>query len=225
MPDATAAAPTAPHAPPPSRSGRLLGLVRKLIDYGQTLVASLQQRNTPEAPDATARRFGTFDLSLIIAHITRGLRVAAVLQARLVRGARLLDAPRPGPAVPRGPARPPAAERPKRPRPSPWPTDDEAALRNLPSVQEIARRLRHRTIGNVIADICLDLGIGPAHPLWQEIRDAVIAEDGMLVPLVMKPIQRICLPKPLLPPAAMPPPVPLYPAGHGMPLATATHPP
>jgi hypothetical protein len=45
----------------------------------------------------------------------------------------------------------------------------------MPTAEEIAAALRNRPAGAVIADICRDLGIVPAHPLWREVM-AVLAE-------------------------------------------------
>ena len=55
-----------------------------------------------------------------------------------------------------------------------------ALLRAMPTADEIARRIRHQSAGTVIVDICRDLGIDTAHPLWNEIRNAIIAYDGSL---------------------------------------------
>ena len=44
MPPAAASPPTTQPDPQPSRAGRLLALVRKLIDYGKELVATIRER-------------------------------------------------------------------------------------------------------------------------------------------------------------------------------------
>jgi hypothetical protein len=108
-----AAAHTPADQPKPSRAGRLLGLVRRLIDYGKELAASLHQRAATD-PRAVVRSFGVCDLALIVLRIKRGLLRANALEARLVQNAARLDAgrtprsaptehnPRPArPAVPR----------------------------------------------------------------------------------------------------------------------------
>ena len=59
----------------PSRSSRLLGLVRKLIDYGFELANTLRQRAAVNNVGAMARPFGTTDLAMIFARITCGLRL------------------------------------------------------------------------------------------------------------------------------------------------------
>ncbi len=50
----------------------------------------------------------------------------------------------------------------------------------MPTADEIARRIRHQSSGTVIVDICRDLGIDTTHPLWPEIRNAIIAHGGSL---------------------------------------------
>ena len=54
----------------------------------------------------------------------------------------------------------------------------------LPTPEQIAAEVRRRPIGAVIADICRDLGIMPNHPLWRELRDAIIRYGGSLARLV-----------------------------------------
>ena len=80
----------------PSPSGRLLGLVRKLIDYGRELAATIRQRTTTD-PIFARCRFGTTDLAQIFVCIARGLQLANALEARVLRSAAQLDAgPAPG---------------------------------------------------------------------------------------------------------------------------------
>jgi len=160
-----------------NRYGRLLGLVRRIIDHGRDLVATLKRQNTASPSGEVARRFGTFNLTLIIARITRGLAIAAGLESRLLRAR---PAKRANPNRPARPARP----RPKRPPVISQSEDDAALLRTMPSTEEIAERIRHRAPGAVIVEICRDLGIHANHPLWPEIRDAIILHDGSLASMV-----------------------------------------
>src|SRR5579872_5064202 len=72
-------------APAPSRTSRLLGIVRKLIDYGKDLAHTLQQgATTTTALITVALQFGTRDIALILARLSRGLLLANALEARLV---------------------------------------------------------------------------------------------------------------------------------------------
>jgi len=153
----------------PSRSGRLLNLVRKLIDYGRELAATLRQRTTAE-PLFAMGCFGTTDLALILARIVRGLLLADALEARVLQRAAHLDAgPRRGRArsAPRAPAAPRASEA-------------DPRLACLPTAAEIAAEVRRRPIGAVIADICRDLGIVPRHPLWPDVHRAIIRHAAAL---------------------------------------------
>jgi hypothetical protein len=163
----SAAATAPPTTPEPSRAGRLLNLLRRLIEYGKELAATIRKRAVTD-PASTRVCFGTTDLALILACINRGLNRANELEARVLRGAAWLDA-KPAPANSRWERKAPAA------RPS-----DEADPRlvSLPSPARIAAEVRRRPIGAVIADICRDLGILPCHPLWRELQFAIIEYNG-----------------------------------------------
>jgi hypothetical protein len=160
----------------PSRSASLLGLVRRLIDYGKELAATIRQRVSTD-PIGVRCGFGTADVALILARISRGLHRANALEARLLHNADRLD------AAPRGASSP---RTPRAPRPPATPSADEANARvaHLPTPEQIAAKVRRQPIGAVIADICRDLGILPSHPLWRELHIAIIKECGSLARLV-----------------------------------------
>jgi hypothetical protein len=182
-------APTAP-ASQPSRAGGLLGLVRKLVSYGTFLAATLRQRGLGNHPLIQGRPFGTTNIALILARIARGLLRAAALEARLHRSAARLDAP-PPPRAPRARA-PSAATEPRTPRrrAGSSDTDNEALLAHPPTLEEIAAEDRRRPIGEVFADIVRDLGMIPAHPLWQELAPAILLERGRYAALVIETMKR-----------------------------------
>jgi hypothetical protein len=168
----------------PGRAECLLGLVRKLIDYGRELAVTLHQRAAAHL-HSVACDFGTRDLTLILASITRGLLRANALEARLTRSVARLDAePRrrdaPVQCKPRAAA----------PVVSPDGTADPC-LAELSLEEQIAAEVRGRPIGVVIADICRDLGIAANHPLWREISLAIIREGGNLVPVLRNIGQRV----------------------------------
>src|SRR6516164_3246692 len=168
-------APAAPGEHRPSRFGRVLNVVRKLIDYGKELATAFQ-RHATTATDlaAVTQPFGTSDIGLILARITRGLLLANALEARVVALAAR-------PAAPPRPARAPAQREPRAPRPaSARPTEaaDHPRLALLPTAEQIAAEVRSRPIGAVIADICRDLGIIPTDPLWQELSVAIVWHGG-----------------------------------------------
>jgi len=162
---------------------RVLRLVRKLIDYGKQLVATVQQGAAAPGFAHFARPFGTADVAVILARITSGLRRAAALEARLcryaARGTDLAIAPICLPALPgSGTARKAAP-----PDACADPAEDPR-LSRLPTEEEIAREVQRRPIGAVIVDICADLGIAPGHldrAFWDQISEAIILYGGSLV--------------------------------------------
>ena len=167
----------APATPKPSRSARLLGLVRQLIDYGRQLAATLRGNPHP-----------TTDIALILARIASGLLRAELLEARIIRTAVQLDAE---PAPPRAPAHrrpPPAAAAAAANPPEPLVPGLDPGM---PTPEQIAAAARRRPIGAVIADICRDLGIMPNHPLWPELRDLITRYGGNLVSLLKDIFDRV----------------------------------
>ena len=181
----------------PTRTGRLLGLVRALIDYGRQLAGTLQQRTSATNLADVTRNFGTIDIGEILARITRGLLRAAALETRL--SSRLAREPctsRPERPIPSPTARRPTRG-PKRQHSRPRPT-------RLPTPEDIAAEVRRRPIGAVIADICRDLGIVPSNPLWRELPLAIIANGGNLATLVKDIFERV-FPFPINPPATVHP--------------------
>ena len=169
----------------PSRTGRLLGLVRTLIDYGRQLAATLQQRTAATNLADVARNFGTIDIGEILARIARGLLRAAALETKL--SSRLTRQQ----AVPAAPSAP-SPHQPRAARPvdrsaraaDPGPT-------RLPTPEDIAAEVRRRPVGAVIADICRDLGIVPSNPLWRELSLVIIENGGNLATLFKDTFKRI----------------------------------
>ena len=74
----------------PTRSDRLLLLVRKLIDYGRQLGTALLERTADLA--AVTCDFGTKDIALILRRIACGLQRANALEARIIESGARLDA-------------------------------------------------------------------------------------------------------------------------------------
>jgi hypothetical protein len=169
----------------PSRTGRLLGLVRALIDYGRQLASTLQQRTSATSLSDITRNFGTIDIGEILARITRGLLRAAALEARLDQRLPLRHA---APAAVTAPS-----QRQPRTAPQADPTAGAAEPRivRMPTPAEIAAQVRRRPIGAVLADICRDLGITTDHPLWRELPLAIIANDGNLASLTKDIFKRV----------------------------------
>ena len=186
-------APTTDPDPPrasaavPAALGRVLSLVRKLIDYGRQLASTVQQRAAAPGFALFAKPFGTADLAVILARITNGLRRAAALEARLCRRAARGQDLTPSPIrlpVARGP-RPARQVAPPDSRPEPHPGNptEDPRLARLPTEEKIAAEVRRRPVGAVIVDICRDLGIAPGQldrAFWDELSHAIIAYGGSL---------------------------------------------
>jgi hypothetical protein len=171
----------------PAAIGRVLSVVRKLIDYGKQLADTLQQRATAPGFAQFASRFGTADVAAILACITNGLLRAAALEARLCqraeRGRDLTPPPFRQPAI-RAPHPARQVEPPSAP-PEPERTNDpqDPRLARLPTADEIAAEVRSRPVGAVIADICRDLGIAPGDldgAFWDELNLAIISYGGTI---------------------------------------------
>jgi hypothetical protein len=169
-------APTAAQ-PGPNRVTHLLSLVRRLIEYGWQLGATLRRNPGPLSGG---------DLAAILARITRGLLRAEHLETRIVRNAARLAVKRERAQAPRQTPR----ARPSEADPAPPPEehrksrDDRAALlARLPMPEQIAAQIRRQPIGAVIADICRDLGIMPTHPLWRELQGLIVQHGGSLAKL------------------------------------------
>jgi hypothetical protein len=178
---------TAAETDAPSRTGRLLSLVRKLIDYGRELAASLSQHSGTMDLAPVMRAFGTRDIARILARITCGLLRAQALEDKVLHNAARLDTdPQPNPP-PAASTRSPSAPRPPGDRPQLGP--DLAPL-SLPTPEQIAAKVRCQPIGAVIADICRDLGICPSHPLWRELQELIREHRGNYTSLVIEILDR-----------------------------------
>jgi hypothetical protein len=156
------------------RLTRLLGLVRKLIDYGKDLATAVRARGLTDRPAGAPARFGTRDIALILSRIAVALLRAESLEAKLLRSAARPD---PKPRPPRVPSQraPHAARQKAEPAAHPDP-----CLARLPTPEQIAAEIRRRPIGAVLVDICHDLGIMADHPLWRELNQAIIMHGGGL---------------------------------------------
>jgi hypothetical protein len=155
----------------------VLSLLRKLISYGQELARTVQQRAAAGTLFVVALHFGTRDVALILSRITRGLLLANALEVRLISHPIRQGAVR----TPADPATRTALRTAKRP-----------SLPDVPTAEEIAAALRHRPAAAVIADICRDLGIAPAHPLWGEVMTVLSRHGGNFVKYFKGVLDRMC---------------------------------
>ncbi len=193
---------TQPHRPDPAltatagpkTTGFPLGLVRRFIDYGKRLTATLR----PPPPGKTRRSFphhiGILDIRLILDRVACGLQRAAALEVRLLQRAQQEKRPPPliSPYPRLLPPTPPAIRR---------AATTDPALARLPTVAEIAEQVRRRPIGAIFADICHDFGIMPDHPLWDDISRAVLANGGKFTALVKRLLKppHVWIDQPFLP--------------------------
>ncbi len=166
---APAQRPDPPQDPAPAASptytARLLGLVRKLIDFGHEIAAAVQQHPTGEDHVPLALRFGTKSIALMLASIARGLRLAAVLEERLGGPPARLN---PAQATARALSR----RRPRAPRDA-SPTQDNGRAR-LPTSRKIAAWYREYPVETVLMHLRSALGLTPDDPLWEEVNDLLI---------------------------------------------------
>ena len=162
--------------PAQSHAARVLSLLRKLIAYGQDLARTVQERTVATALFTVTVHFGTRDFALILARITRGLRLANALETKLLSSP-LRPNSDPAPA---DRAQRTAGPRAKRP-----------ALPDVPTAEEIAAALRGRPAAAVIAEICRDLGIAPGHKLWEEVMWVVAEAGGGFIKLLKDTMARV----------------------------------
>ena len=214
--------PDRPTAGAPPRISGLLGLIRRLIDYGTKLATALRHPAAgPNAPAATRTAFGTGNIALILASITRGLLRATALEERLTRRAAS------GKDLGTSPTRAPSPRKPRAAQPAaarPVTQADAPDVARLPTAKDIAADIRRRPIGAVIADICHDLGIVPGQvdrALWDELVLAMVGYGGSIARFHKTMFQRLFprVGEPAAPPPALPSPPPRAP------VAAATHPP
>jgi hypothetical protein len=167
--------PDRPVASTPSRTGRFLSVVRRLIAFAASLAVTLQSAAANDVSHLT-RPFGTRDIALILARITRGLLLARTLEGRLIDHP-VPEKTQPAPAKDASaPTRKPRTAQPK-PRRA-WNPDPR--LSALPTIEQIEAELRRRPIGAVLSDICRDFGITPTHPLWGEVSGLITEYGGTI---------------------------------------------
>ncbi len=186
----------------PEGIAQLLRIVRVLLDFGRHLADTVRDRSAAPGFTAIAACFGTARLSVIHAHLQRGiLRALALQRVLLARAAAGRDlefaAPRicnpdtvPAPAdaardraagqpAPRFPA-PPLVRRSGR--------DDPADL-HTPSLEQLEREVRRRPLGRTVVDICLDLAVVPGlctGAFWNELFDLIRCHGGSIATLVLE---------------------------------------
>ena len=174
----------------PRRLGRVLNLVRKLIDYGKQLAATVQQRAGTPGFAFLVRPFGTADLAVILARITCGLRRAAMLEAKLCkraeRGRDLTVPPIRLPAI-----RVPGAAREAAPR-DVQPADP-ARTRVSPACPPRKKSPRRCVAARSAPSSSISAAISASRlgrldrAFWDEINHALMVYGGSLRPLLQRP--------------------------------------
>ena len=178
VPDTTH--PASPPDPPQDQPGNTMSeylavalrAVGILLGYGRHLRATIQQRATAPTFPAIAACFGTANLTIILAHLNRGILRATALQNMLFARAEAgqdieimtrrtrTDEP---PSAPTDPRPEPSADQPARPKaaarkllPPGW-EDPEL----MPTLEDLERQVRRRAVGRTITEICNDLAVVP----------------------------------------------------------------
>jgi hypothetical protein len=197
-------APDRPRTPTPVRIAALLHVVRILLAYGRHLADTLAARAATPSLMPIAAGFGTTNLSLILAHLHRGiLRAAALEHVLLARAALGRDLAPPGsrarpnhrhptPAPPDQPAAPPAARTPPS-RPA-WRFPCNPAIDfHTPTLQQLEAQVRRRPLGRTVADICLDLAVVPGlctGTFWNALFDIMQGYGGSVAHLMRERFRR-----------------------------------
>jgi hypothetical protein len=194
----------------PERIAALLHTVRILLGYGRHLAETIERRAAAPNFSAVAACFGTASLSVIMAHLHRGLlRAIALEQVLLERAAsgRDIEVVQAGIRTSKAPAAPlteksadPASEQPaaapaerktaSRPARRPgW--DDDGFY--IPTLEELVAQVRRRPLGRTVVDICLDLAVMPglcSSPFWNELFDIMHCFGGSVVALMQEKSRR-----------------------------------
>jgi hypothetical protein len=198
--------PPQPDQPPatiPERIAPLLRVVRVLLGYGRHLAGTIRHRAAAPGFAAIAACFGTADLSVILAHLHRGiLRATALERVLLARAASGRDiacaVPRIRTASPHRPAGEqatgevgqPGNLRIAAPRPARSLLGrDHPAEFYTPTLEELEAQVRRRPLGRTIVDICLDLAVVPGlctGAFWNELFDLTRCHGGSIATLMLE---------------------------------------
>jgi hypothetical protein len=197
----------------PERIAAFLHAVHTLLGYGRHLIETVEHRAAAPNFPTIAARFGTANLTLILARLQRGiLRAVALEQYLLERAATGRDItlvparcrrgkPKPAAADPAAeqPAAEPVAEAdaapeppPAAPRPARRPDRDNPDG-SFATLEELQAQVRRRPLGRSIIDICLDLAVMPGvctGPFWNELFDIMNCYGGNLAGLMRERVRR-----------------------------------
>jgi hypothetical protein len=185
----------------PANIAALLYVVTTLLEYARHLVATIERRATMPGFSLFVALFGTAKLSIILAHLHRGILRATALETMLLQRAatgRDVKVPPPRVRTPSGAdAKDHAADQPIDPQIAGLAAerakyDAPIDPAHLPTPEQIAAEVRNRPFGRTIAEICRDLGIVPGlctRAFWDAIMEAIVCYDGSAM-TVFQQIQR-----------------------------------
>src|SRR5262249_38951059 len=156
----------------PPRTAFVLNALGIILTFGRHLRDTIRQRAAAPNFATIAAVFGTANVETISAHLERGIRrVIALQRVLLARGAAGPDIPdikkpthkhHPHPAAADAEAAPADAPKPQRkPRSSLSPDWNDNPQLHMPTEEELVRQIRRRSVGRVLAEICLDLAVVP----------------------------------------------------------------
>jgi len=178
----------------PARTAFVLNALGIILTFGRHLRDTIRQRATAPNFGTIAAVFGTANVETISAHLERGIRrVIALQRVLLARGAAGRDIPdipnrkdQPQPA----PADAEAAPKPQRkPRSSPSPDWNDNPQLHMPTEEELVRQIRRRSVGRVLAEICLDLAVVPglcSSDFWYDLFEIMYYTPGKGLVVLMQ---------------------------------------
>jgi len=169
----------------PERISDVLCILAILTEYGRHLFDTIEDRACRSGFSTIAQFFGTARISVILAHLSRGIMRAVALERLLLERAKrgrdlVIRARRDDPACAATPDTPPTqntaaqvpagvqagdtpppqpATRPPARRPAP---QEPLTLGNLPSMRDIEAEVRGRSIGQNLVAIACDFGLAPS---------------------------------------------------------------
>jgi hypothetical protein len=194
-----------PGNPVPEYIGALLHAVGILLGYGRHLLATVHRRAAAPTFPIIAACFGTANLSTIQAHLNRGiLRAIALERFLLARAATGRDveivtrrtrtaetSPAPADPQPELPVDQPAKPT-RAPRPSPPPGCDDPEL-FMPTLEELERQVRRRSLGRTYVDICSDLAVVPSFctpAFWSDMFQVIHYLSGSIETVMREKFRR-----------------------------------
>ena len=184
----------------PARTAFVLNALGIILTFGRHLRDTIRRRAAAPNFATIAAVFGTANVETISAHLERGIRrVIALQRVLLARGAAGRDIPdikkpthkdQPQPA-PADAETAPADAKPKRSRSrtSPSPDWNDNPQLHMPTEEELVRQIRRRSVGRVLAEICLDLAVVPglcSSDFWYDLFEIMYYTPGKGVVILMQ---------------------------------------